>query len=427
MKYTENYNLKKPELSDIANVLDFGENFDVIDEKLKELEDGMGTEIEIVDNLESTATNKALSANQGRVLKGMIQEVKYIKHNFDNGGLDQYFAAYNALKAGGTGVYNICFIGDSAGEGAHCDPNKAKYPLKSYVGLLNAAYSRKFDDLGWGFIPVHMPYGSNSPWFFDDDWYSLENEGFGVSKGNMYSDTQGATVNYYFYGTGVKVVAALSPVGGSFSAKIDGVSKGTFSVASGSSEFVGAAEIEIAAAGTLDSLNHNLEITVQSGPVMLIGAYALTNAAKGFRMIRSCRDGATVGSHIFSDFVLDAGIDFWQPKLTIIALIANDIMYETSLNDYKAGLQTLIDHAKLTGDALLYAYIQRGDFSGEAHIPYINAMKEVSDTNNVPMIDAITPYLDKYMTLDLYADDLYHPNDKGHQLMAKPLIYELLP
>ena len=39
MKYTENYNLKKPEAEDFYNVEDFNENMEVIDGELKNLED----------------------------------------------------------------------------------------------------------------------------------------------------------------------------------------------------------------------------------------------------------------------------------------------------------------------------------------------------------------------------------------------------
>lgn len=39
MKYTANYNLKKPEGTDIVNIDDLNENADIIDQKLKELED----------------------------------------------------------------------------------------------------------------------------------------------------------------------------------------------------------------------------------------------------------------------------------------------------------------------------------------------------------------------------------------------------
>lgn len=39
MEYTQNYNLKKPGQEDFYNVEDFNENADIIDQKLKEIED----------------------------------------------------------------------------------------------------------------------------------------------------------------------------------------------------------------------------------------------------------------------------------------------------------------------------------------------------------------------------------------------------
>jgi len=41
MKYTANYNLKKPEGTDIVNIDDLNDNADILDQKLKELENGV--------------------------------------------------------------------------------------------------------------------------------------------------------------------------------------------------------------------------------------------------------------------------------------------------------------------------------------------------------------------------------------------------
>lgn len=72
MKNTENYGLKKPESTDFYNVDDFNDNMDVIDSKLKEIEESVGQSGDVVDNLESTSTDLSLSANQGRVLNEKI-------------------------------------------------------------------------------------------------------------------------------------------------------------------------------------------------------------------------------------------------------------------------------------------------------------------------------------------------------------------
>lgn len=48
MKNTTNYGLKKPESTDFYNVDDMNENMDIIDEKLKELEEGGGGDVSTV-------------------------------------------------------------------------------------------------------------------------------------------------------------------------------------------------------------------------------------------------------------------------------------------------------------------------------------------------------------------------------------------
>jgi len=50
MKYTPNYGLKKPEQDDFYNVDDFNSNADIIDEKLKEIEEG-------IENIEVPVTS----------------------------------------------------------------------------------------------------------------------------------------------------------------------------------------------------------------------------------------------------------------------------------------------------------------------------------------------------------------------------------
>jgi parallel beta-helix repeat protein len=60
MKYTENYNLKKPEAEDFYNVEDFNDNADIIDGKLKNLK----------DNLESHKAESASHVKPARIVVG---------------------------------------------------------------------------------------------------------------------------------------------------------------------------------------------------------------------------------------------------------------------------------------------------------------------------------------------------------------------
>ena len=73
MKTTTNYSFNVIELTDSPP--DIGvesANWNVLDAKLKEIEDGG---VSVTDSLESTSIVDALSANQGKVLKGLVDEL----------------------------------------------------------------------------------------------------------------------------------------------------------------------------------------------------------------------------------------------------------------------------------------------------------------------------------------------------------------
>jgi lysophospholipase L1-like esterase len=370
-------------------------------------------------------------------IANQVGVVKYLKYNFDNGGLDQYFTAYNALKAGGTGVYNISFVGDSAGEGMYASSNydyhydtsnnHMEAIFNGYVGLLNGSYINKFDNTGLGYIPVFAPYEMTNIWKFTGSWSSYADEG--ISGANKMSGANGDIAKFRFHGTGVRIVVGKSPLSGTFEAKIDGTVIGTFSCYNGTA--IPAAEIEIAAEGTLANKHHVLTITVNDAInpyILLHGGYSLNGATKGFRMIRACRLLATAESHAV-ETSMQTSINIWQPKLTIIALLANELYYQKTQESFETALQTLVTRAKTYGDVLLYAYFPRGgDFQAEDNLPYIETMKAVSDENNVPMIDLVTPYMDRMFELGCLSPvDLDHPNDRGFRLMYEPLRRELLP
>lgn len=72
MQRTDNYGLNKPEVTEFYDIAKFNENADIIDAKLKELDDDKVNTSDIVDNLESTDDKAPLSAKQGNVLKGSL-------------------------------------------------------------------------------------------------------------------------------------------------------------------------------------------------------------------------------------------------------------------------------------------------------------------------------------------------------------------
>lgn len=69
MKTTEKYGFNKPESTDFYDVEHQNENWEKLDKVLEDVGSG-----DVVDHLESTATDLPLSANQGRVLNEKITE-----------------------------------------------------------------------------------------------------------------------------------------------------------------------------------------------------------------------------------------------------------------------------------------------------------------------------------------------------------------
>lgn len=101
MRKTKNYEMNLPEADDFYNVEDENENFEILDSKVKELDDALGghsvqsdvpenakftdTVVGVQNNLVSTLTDEALSAAQGKILNDKITDISIDKANVSAG------------------------------------------------------------------------------------------------------------------------------------------------------------------------------------------------------------------------------------------------------------------------------------------------------------------------------------------------------
>lgn len=247
--------------------------------------------------------------------------------------------------------------------------------------------------------------------------------GFGIGGVNRYSEVAGSVASFAFHGTGVVLTCVCGYVGGNVNVAVDGVSKGTINTYL---ESIETRDFVVAAAGTLADGDHVLTVTTTStATILLAGAYALTAATTGFRVIRSCLFGAVAANFTGTDS-LSASITKWSPKLTIIALIANDAQALTNVATYGTQIQTLITAGKASGSVLLYADYPRPDMAATASDAYLAKLIELSNSNDVPLIDMITPYKGRLFDLNLVALDGTHPNGAGHNLIYQGLRSVLL-
>lgn len=326
---------------------------------------------------------------------------------YNTGNLQKYYAALDKLEDADA-IHNVVVLGDSDSEGYLAGTTGNDWLNNGYVGLINLAYAQKYDDTGIGFIPVFAPYNSTVKWTFDENWANYTSLAIGITAENRAAQTAGAVATFNFSGTGVKVLVATGSLCGDFTAKIDGVNKGTFTTTD-ATDLIYTALLEIATAGSLADGAHVLEITtVDATLVILEGAVELTNATKGIRIIRNCRYNTKVNHAVGAEYIEKPEIDIWNPILTIIAYIANDITGTTNTTTYQNDLETLATRAKLFGDVIMYANYSVA-VAGSAS-PYVAAMHAAADATNSVFIDAVSQYEGKLTDLGYYASDNIHAN-----------------
>ncbi|TCP32193.1 hypothetical protein EV207_101171 [Scopulibacillus darangshiensis] len=152
----------------------------------------------------------------------------------------------------------------------------------------------------------------------------------------------GATISLTFIGTGVKVLYQKGGLAGKFSASIDGGTATEYDSngASGTGSFT---------ITGLTNGSHTLLLTVgTTGNLYLFGAIPISGNT-GVRL-----DNGSWFSKMAYDIAYTVDNEFKEnPKLSIIALVANDYDRQTSLSSYKSYIGQLIDKGLLSGKVIL--------------------------------------------------------------------------
>ena len=329
-------------------------------------------------------------------------------------GLRKWRAALANMKVKNDVILDVPFIGDSITEGQ----SASDYRLGGYVGRIRSALAEKYGDVGLGFVPVYYP--GNAPlWSFSGNW--IDNTGgYGPSGISKRSTTNGDTATLAFNGTGITVMGLQGPGVADISVSIDGGMPTTLN-------FKGSTIKPVfrSITGLADG-NHIMTITTNVAPgesFWLIGAYPI-KGTKGIRVHPMAKQGART-HNVNTDQAMQAEIDVWDPKLTVIAIGTNDIPAGLSADNYGAQLQTLVTRAKRYGDVLLVSVgLIRTDYDDIANL-YNETMKNIALTNNVAFIDIRDRWggsADYAMNTLGFLYDPVHPNDVGHQDIATAIL-----
>lgn len=325
--------------------------------------------------------------------------------------LSRYREACNNLINGEDKIYNICVLGDSITEGAVAGTNNFDYMNLGYMGLLKDRLYAKYGDNGEGLIPTYYKV-PQFLWTFSDGW--TDETLVGVTGRSKHTNLAEKTATIGFNGTGLAIIAYTHNTYGRVGVSIDG---GAETILNFSEVLAGYKTYKIE--GLSDGQHTAVIRTLDNKSVVLVGYYELKPSTKGFRVNFCGRSGIAVTSFT-SVYGLQAEIDLWQPKLTIIASITNDIGSSIPVADYRTHLQILVDRAKIYGDVILFANNGRIDKTKAVQLPYVNAMRDIAFKNNCIFVDMFNRWQFESHNMGYMADTL-HMTATGHKEMADAL------
>ena len=357
---------------------------------------------------ELTAVEAQLSSIDTQLAQ--IDQQLYVRLYNQDTGLRKYRSAVAKIKSGTVQISNACFIGDSITEGVGVTGAENRY-TKGFVGIIRTALTTLLGDVGSGMVPVYAVDGVNA-WTFSAGW---ENNTFGIAAEAKSTSTINETAQISFNGTGIVFVVLKSASRGNVSVAIDG---GAPTVLSCNAAVTAQGTISVTGLGAGD---HTAILTnAEAKSVTISGAYAIKGTT-GIRVNMVGRSGASAATFTATDFTLAASIDVFSPVLTVIGVITNEIGSSVAIATFTEKVQAIITRAKTFGDVIILADNLRSDVAAGVQAPYVQALKDLADTNGCVLVDIYSRWGLLGNTLGLMTDTL-HPNEAGHQDIAEALM-----
>lgn len=341
-------------------------------------------------------------------------------HNKDI-GLREWRATRAKALSGTTPRANVNLIGDSITEGSGATNNYTQ----GMGGLLRSYFtSTPFPNTGTGFIPAHYATSEGTKWLALTGTWSDGDGLFGVGKKVKTSSSINSTATFTFTGTGFNIYYVQRSGGGSFTVAVDGGAPVTVNTN-------GATAQQKYGLFSLGNASHSVVINVTvagAQGVSIIGYESAVGATVGASLNLMAKYGSVLADHTPS-FQTQLEIDMFAPKLTMIALMANDFGGQTSLTSYYNGIKLLIEKARVTGDVLLISTGLRKDNSyAIKQKEYNNVLMELAYEKDVAFLDIFNAWGGDFvwhqskMGLIKGAGDDVHPLDAGHKDIVDRII-----
>lgn len=313
---------------------------------------------------------------------------------------------------------SVVCIGDSITEGASSSALGSRW-VDLLQDKLNAAVAHA-DVATPGYVPIYFgsPSAPSLSSVVSITGGSNE-EVFGLGRRDRNFTTVGNTVSFTVTGTDARIHYGRrsSPNdAGQWRYRVDAGSWTTVTTSGASAADLATSVFSLGASGS-----HTVEIELVSGRMAISGLEAWDgNTTSGFHVV----DGAH-GGYSAADHVTSAGARLGQPEtnvdpdLVVVMLGANDRLDSTQAQMITA-LESILDALPTTADVLMLGmYDRTAAISAANHSAYVEAMRSVAAERGHAFVDLRAFMPDTARKSGLYASDLVHPSNSGHERMAE--------
>ena len=353
------------------------------------------------------------------------------RHITNQAALQGWYDKKEAMEADKNVILNRNHLGDSITSGAFCGlANIVNYLNKSFVARCRNHDNAKYQNCGSGFMtPMWHDPTSFMYMNFSSGWLKS-----GLDSGTYWGGvwvsyityTPGASVNFEFVGTGIR----LFYVQGLINFPSGGKAAGTFTT-----EIDGGEAVSHSTAGTannykyiditgLENTRHSIKITftgTSDQAFNFFGAMELTDATYGIRTSNLGRVGSAAGWYLNNNTICNNLANVHKADLAIVAVGVNDYLSSTTLTNYETNMERLINALKTAGSDIL---IMIEAEPTPIHTPNWDSFSDIqyslADEHDLAVLDINKRFNGR--TGLIASSDGVHYTTKGHRDVAQALL-----
>lgn len=154
-------------------------------------------------------------------------------------------------------------------------------------------------------------------------------------------------------------------------------------------------------------------------PAEIVAIDTYRSDLTGLRVVAAGVSGATSGNFAFNDFKnnLYTARNSAVPGMTLVNVGANDCVLAVDLETFKSNITAIIKWSRLGNSGVgLIAQPHANTYSLGDWAPYVAALYDVADEQDVPLLDMTYRWTDLFTATDasMFGSSFVHPGPNGH-------------